>query len=163
MVGSKKIDGNNPNSAKKPAHGLRVPLPAVLVGLGMLASATQQVEAASAVNDSYAVQAGSTLSGVNILSNDVFDNSNSFTVVAGSASSGIASVDGVGNLTYTPNPGFSGSDSFSYELTDIVSNSVAQVNILVSPVPTPVPALESAALVGLSGLLAAFGLRRRRD
>ena len=151
----------NSSSEKKGEHGLRVPLPAVLVGLGMMASSSQQAEAATAVDDNYSTTMNATLTGVNILANDTFGNS--FVVVEGLASHGSAVVDNVGNLTYTPDPGFVGLDSFTYVLADTESNSIAQVNIQVVA-PTPVPTLSSAALAGLSGLVAFFGFRgRRRD
>ncbi len=153
-------NNKNPASENKSMSGLRVPLPAVLMGLGMLASASQLAKAAPslAVDDNYVVQANSVLSGVNVVDNDSLGNSYSI-IALSPPSHGVAILDSFGNLTYTPTSGFAGADSFLY--IDQNSNSSAQVNILVSP--TPIPALKPAALAGLAGLLAFFGLRRRRD
>jgi probable HAF family extracellular repeat protein len=49
------------------------------------------------------------------------------------------------NLTYTPNPGWSGTDSFSYTASDgTLSSAAATVTITVTPAPVPVPEDELA-------------------
>lgn len=161
MAERNRTSDDSPDTPQKARHGLNVPLPAMLVGLGVIASGAPSAHAAQAVDDNYFVATNSTLTGVNILANDTTVPNSTVFVSAGPASNGNAVVDPTGNLNYTPNPGFQGTDSFTYVLTDIESNSIAQVSILVSA-PAPAPTLGTAALVGLSGLLAYFGLRRRR-
>ena len=120
------------------------------------------VGAPEAVNDSYWLTAGFTLSGPNIVAND-YHVGNSLSVMAGAAGHGTATVDALGNLSYTPDPGFVGTDSFNYVITDNFGNSAATVDLFVSAPAAQTPTLGSAALAGLSGLLAFFGMRRRRQ
>ena len=54
----------------------------------------------------------------------------------------LGSIDqNTGNVTYTPVPGFSGNDSFTFKVMDNhqAESNVATVSITVKPVPTPVP------------------------
>ena len=78
-----------------------------------------------------------------------------------------------GVMTYTPNPGYVGTDSFKYLICTVVQApytaqgcAVAVVNVTVTPIPlpaaTPVPALETWGLLSLSSLLAVFGFARSR-
>jgi hypothetical protein len=104
-----KTDKKNPRGTERSASGLHVPLPAIVMGLGMLAS--------TAPADALAVpQANSDQS------------STQLACVAGGASI----------LDHT-----------------LISNC--------SPFIGSVPTLEPVALVGLSGLLALYGLRRRKQ
>ena len=60
---------------------------------------------------------------------------------------GVVNIDAQGNITFTPNAGFTGQESFTYTVTDsngVVSNT-ATVNITVNPVnDAPVPNVTSA-------------------
>jgi peptidoglycan hydrolase-like protein with peptidoglycan-binding domain len=59
---------------------------------------------------------------------------------------GTAVINGGNSITYTPGPGFSGVDTFSYTITDAVSRSAsAQVTVVVSPAALPPPASGPAA------------------
>ena len=91
-----------------------------------------------AVDDTYNVSANATLTvaALGLLDND---NGNVLTVTtfSGATSHGMANVAANGSFTYVPTTGFSGVDSFTYEVTDDYGNNVsAQVNITVLPVAT---------------------------
>ncbi len=70
------------------------------------------------------------------------------------------------HVTYTPQTGFVGTDSFTYSTTDFVGESgPATVSITVLPkavAVTSLPMLSDYALAALAGLLAIVGLRRKR-
>lgn len=70
---------------------------------------------------------------VDVLANDadVDGDALSVSILAGPAS-GVASVNGDGTITYTPNAGFSGSDSFTYQISDGALVASATVSITVS-------------------------------
>jgi hypothetical protein len=57
------------------------------------------------------------------------------------------------NVTYTPNAGFTGTDSFTYKATDGngVSSNIATVNITVGNAPISVPTADSKTVVTTSG------------
>lgn len=70
-----------------------------------------------------------------------------------------------GTFTYTPTPGFVGTDSFSYTITDQDGNtSVGTVNITITEDDAGIPlvAPAAAAFAGLLGL-GGLGLKRRRE
>ncbi|MBS0394551.1 MAG: cadherin-like domain-containing protein [Proteobacteria bacterium] len=101
----------------------------------------------------------------------------SLTIVA-SPANGSASVDGAGRVTYTPNPGFSGADAFTYTVADTLGgvSTPATVTVVVaepagaSPGTAPPPPPPSGQGGGGGGaldllalaLLAALPLVRRR-
>ncbi len=114
------------------------------------------------VDDSFTLPRDTTLTGANLLANDQILPNSTVSVSAGPASHGTASVTSGGLLTYTPDPGYVGADSFTYSLGGPSANLTATVNLLVTPPTVAVPAVETAGLVGLSGLLAFLGMRRRR-
>lgn len=59
---------------------------------------------------------------------------------------GTAVINGASTLTYTPAPGFTGVDTFSYMVTDgNVLSASALVTVVVSPSPLPTPASGPAA------------------
>ena len=156
--------------AKKPDPATRtpvkahVPLPAVLVGLGLLA-APAAGHATTARDDFYSTPANTSIGGVNILANDTFTNVFSLFVNVGSPLYGNSSVGvsgaGQGLLSYTPKPGFVGVDSFQYTINDGTGNSTATVTLAVG-VAQAVPALAPAGVAALSLTLAALMMRRRR-
>jgi hypothetical protein len=69
------------------------------------------------------------------------------------------------HVTYTPDNGYAGNDSFTYSVTDSVGESnPATVAITVSPAAAPVvslPALSAFALCAMAALLAGIALRNR--
>jgi hypothetical protein len=73
-----------------------------------------------------------------------------------------------GSFTYTPDPNFSGTDTFSYDdfgfifspFDETISN-IATVSIVVTPTATPLPAALPLFASGL-GVMGLFGWRRKR-
>ncbi len=194
--------------------GLRVPLPVALVGLGVMAAvAPTQAWAyrVAGTDDSYTMQSGTTLN-VDVVKNDVaVDDSGGpntglpanpplphdcfFTYLhptdwsdppqSALPQHGTATITEHGGLTYTPNPGFVGVDTFKYfaKLDDSYPEysggpgsqvcqgpgcTFIQVTVTVtkpapaSAVVTAVPTLAPVALGGLGALLGVLGMRRRR-
>jgi Ca2+-binding RTX toxin-like protein len=96
-----------------------------------------------AVNDSYSTEAGQQLvvaAANGVLSNDTDAQSDPLTAaVVQAPSNGTLSFNADGSFAYTPNAGFSGTDSFTYLANDTKANSApATVNITVNaPAPPP--------------------------
>ena len=149
------------DSAATPARsGMHVPLPAVLIGLGLLA-APAVGEASTAVDDHYSIPFNSALTFASVIDNDLLD-SNTFSVFETfPAAHGTVSLQPSGDLTYTPDPGYHGQDSFGYRL-DAGNSSNATVFISIAD-PVAVPGLAPAGLAALSVSLAGLALRRRRN
>jgi len=122
-----------------------------------------------AVADTYTLDedASLTIGTTGVLGNDR-DGDGDNTIVAAqlvsTVSNGVLTWGGDGSFTYTPNPNFSGTDSFTYQAVDntgLVSNEVT-VLLQVTPVPdTPVAIEDAYALnedtslvVGARGVLA---------
>jgi hypothetical protein len=156
-----------PASEDKPG-GLRIPLPAVMMGLGLLAAGAHTEVQAAAVNDSYSMQSNSVLSGQNVTTNDTRDGNSYSVSLVSNVSNGTLSLQNTGVFTYTPNADFAGTDTFTYELDDFggtTPNSIAQVSITVQA-PQAVPTLGGAAAAGLGVAVGLLGLgmrRRQRD
>ena len=77
-----------------------------------------------------------------VLSNDTDPNTDSLTAVLLSGpSNGVLDLDSNGAFEYTPNNGFSGTDSFTYRANDGTENSIsaATVTIAVAPAQNQVP------------------------
>ena len=77
-----------------------------------------------------------------VLSNDTDPNTDSLTAVLLSGpSNGVLDLDSNGAFEYTPNNGFSGTDSFTYRANDGTENSIsaATVTITVAPAQNQVP------------------------
>ncbi|HXV64356.1 MAG TPA: Ig-like domain-containing protein [Vicinamibacteria bacterium] len=95
-------------------------------------------DAPIAVDDSYITDESTTLNvsvaGVLDNDNDVDGDSLTATLVS-DVSNGTLSLGGDGSFSYTPNPGFNGTDSFTYVANDGATDSnVATVTITVNPV-----------------------------
>jgi subtilisin family serine protease len=91
-----------------------------------------------AVNDSATTTAGTAVT-ISVLANDTDIDSGSLTVAGVSdPPHGTAVANANGTITYTPDPGYSGSDAFGYTASDgsAVSN-VATVSITINPAPPP--------------------------
>jgi hypothetical protein len=143
-----------------------VPVPAVLLGLGVLANPAVAALPIVAVDNHYQTPESTTLSGVNVLGNDIINVNGIPQVIAFTAAQhGVNSIMKDGVLTYTPTTGYLGPDQFSYtaDIFGKVGQSSATVFINVVPPVQPVPALEPLALGGLAALVAWFGLRRKSD
>lgn len=77
--------------------------------------------------------------GAGILSNDADVEGDTLrAVLVSNVSHGILVLNANGSFNYTPNPGFYGSDSFTYQATDgAAASNVATVTLTVTPVSTP--------------------------
>ncbi|HEY8139767.1 MAG TPA: cellulase family glycosylhydrolase [Nitrososphaera sp.] len=92
-----------------------------------------------AVNDVYATMKN-TGGSLNVLVNDSDPDGDSLTVVSVADSpNGSTASNGNGVVTYTPNTGFVGSDSFSYKISDGTLTDTAIVTVTVSDTPPPPP------------------------
>ena len=84
---------------------------------------------------------------LNVLTNDSDVESDPLQVTAtGPASNGTVTIGTGGEVTYTPSIGFSGTDTFSYTVSDGVDTDIGQVTITVlAPPNTPPVAVDDAA------------------
>ena len=90
----------------------------------------------TAVNDSATVTAGSSVV-INVAANDTAGTnpiSASSVTVAGAPANGtvLANAGGAGTITYTPNGGFSGADSFTYNIKDTLGNVSGNATVSVT-------------------------------
>lgn len=92
-----------------------------------------------AADDNYEVMEGNTLNVAppGVLANDSDGNGDPLTVLLNSPpTNGSVTLYGDGSFDYTPEAGFSGTDSFTYAATDgTLDSDLATVNITVTPVP----------------------------
>lgn len=141
---------------------LHVPLPAVLVGLGLVSGpVAAQPITVIARPDGYAIPLG-TPTLLPVLANDTISNVVPFQFFGITKTVGNLVAQQAG-LFYTPRPGFTGDDSFTYCVrVGSFANSCATVSLLVLGPTAAVPALSAAALAGLSGVLGWLGARGRR-
>lgn len=141
---------------------LHVPLPAVLVGLGLVSGpvAAQPITVITRP-DGYSIPLG-TPTLLPVLANDTISNVIPFQFFGITKTVGNLVAQQAG-LFYTPRPGFTGDDSFAYCVrVGSFANSCTTVSLLVLGPTVPVPALSTAALAGLSGVLGWLGVRGRR-
>lgn len=94
--------------------------------------------APTATADAYSVVAGTTLSAAapGVLANDSDpDGDPLFATLVGDVSSGVLALGSDGGFTYTPDPGYTGGDAFTYEATDgSLSSGVATATLTVTNV-----------------------------
>jgi len=82
---------------------------------------------------------------VDLIGNDTDPDSGSLTISSlGTPTSGSVIDNGDGTVTYTPNPEFAGSDSFTYSVTDGLLSDDALANITVAVVNDPPVAYDDA-------------------
>ena len=96
-----------------------------------------------AVNDSFTTETGKPVAG-NLASNDTpsIDGGNVWTKTS-DPDNGTVTVNPDGSFTYTPKPGFSGTDTFTYTVTDKNGDkSTATATIIVDAAPPVVPPVE---------------------
>ena len=90
-----------------------------------------------AVDDIFVVPENSTDRPLNVLANDVVSLAGGLSIVAvqsGSAGGAVTIVGGGQSLRYTPQPGFSGTEQFTYTIQDSAGSiSTAQITIVTSP------------------------------
>ncbi len=114
--------------------------------LGDLATVSITVgnSAPSAVDDAYAVTAGSTLGAATVLANDSDPNGDALSaVLASGPAHGTLALAADGTFAYTPDAGFSGRDAFTYSASDGSLSSAAAtaaIDVTELPVPPPPPA-----------------------
>ncbi|HNN46469.1 MAG TPA: retention module-containing protein, partial [Azospira sp.] len=96
-----------------------------------------------AVNDSASTQNGQPVT-INVLGNDSDPDDDPLTIVGTpTASNGTVTVNTDGSLTYRPNPGFSGTETFTYTVVDPSgATSTATVTVNVAP-PVNLPPIAS--------------------
>ena len=143
--------------------GLSVPLPAVVVGLG-LASAPAVAQIPVVARDDVYVIPMNTSSVLPVMGNDTLNNAAPTFFDSFSPPKGSNVVAQQFSLLFTPPNGFEGTLTFPYCIESFSpgTNSCATVTLIVGAPATPVPALGGAALVGLSGVLGWLGMRLRR-
>jgi len=121
-----------------------------------------------AVADSYSTNQGVQLNvaAPGVLGNDTdADLDPLMAVLNVGPANGAVTLNPNGSFTYTPNPGFSGLDSFTYHANDGAADSnVVTVSIDVADVAgaEPIPTLSTWMLLLLGGALAALGWRALR-
>lgn len=95
-------------------------------------------EAPAAVDDQYAVEQDSSGNLLDVLSNDSDPENDAIALLSvGSPQHGTASISG-DMVSYTPNPGYTGADSFSYTIEDALgAQATALVSITVRPPNQP--------------------------
>ncbi len=115
-------------------------------GSGNMTTCQQSVSVAAgdtapvANGDSYSVQQDTplTVSASGVLANDTDAELNPLTaMVVTTTTNGVLSLSNNGSFTYTPNPGFSGTDTFTYKANDgFLDSNIATVTITVTFVAT---------------------------
>ena len=147
---------------KRRRKGLHVPLPAVLVGLGVVSGPIAAQPVSMVRPDFFSVPRDAINAFLPVLANDTLPNASASFFAAGPAPIGNVAAQ-FGGFRYTPPPGFTGPTSFAYCVVGIPpANACATVSLLVVGPQVPVPALSVAALAGLSGMLGWLGMRGRR-
>lgn len=128
-------------------------------GFGGLATATVTInvegstnQIPGAVNDSVTVQQDSSGTVIDVMSNDTDLDSDTLTITSVTQPSNGTVVNNNGNVTYTPAPGFSGMDSFTYTVSDGnggTSTAVVTVNVTAIEGPTePEPPVNQVPVAG---------------
>ncbi|HBS27734.1 MAG TPA: hypothetical protein DD827_11545, partial [Gammaproteobacteria bacterium] len=92
------------------------------------------VNALEAINNNVTTEENQPVD-IDVLDNDISGNSVFNLAIEQLAANGTAVVNG-SSITYTPNPGFDGNDSFQYKIdNDLGDSDIATVNITVTPLP----------------------------
>ncbi|HET7728173.1 MAG TPA: Ig-like domain-containing protein [Candidatus Limnocylindrales bacterium] len=90
-----------------------------------------------AVDDTASTSAATPVT-VDVLANDTDPDADALDVLtAGPAANGAAVVNADNTVTYTPNGGFSGTDTFSYTVSDGSLDDTGTVTVTVAPAPPP--------------------------
>ena len=108
--------------------------------------------APTAVNDRYAASANVALSvpGAAVLANDSPNGGGAVTaVLVSDVTHGTLTLNSGGSFTYTPSPGFVGTDSFTYRgVNNVGTSNIATVTLTVVRGPQPATALYAASISG---------------
>ena len=90
-----------------------------------------------AVNDTAGTSAGTAVT-VDVLANDSDPDTDALSVTAaGQGANGATTVNADDTVTYTPDAGFSGTDTFSYTVSDGSLSDTGTVTVTVTPPPPP--------------------------
>lgn len=102
----------------------------------------------AATNDAYSVNQGQTLltAAPGILANDIYPVGGVTLTVTDNVDNGTLTTNNDGSFTYTPNVGFTGTDTFTYQIVNGADVATAIVTITVNPLPAPV-AVNDVAVV----------------
>lgn len=127
------------------------------VGAGNVATVTLTVVAGlpTTVSDGYTTSEGTALNvaAPGVLGNDASNGGGALSAqIATTTTNGILALAADGSLSYTPNTGFSGADSFTYRAVNSVgAGNVASVTITVTPRPTGPQAPTELYAASISG------------
>jgi len=103
---------------------------------------------------------------INVLANDYDTNGNPLTIdVVGDPSNGTTAINPDNTITYTPNSGYIGPDSFTYSISDNEFNS-AQAIVYInpdSPLPTATASITVSADTDGDGILDSFDIDDDND
>ncbi|WP_341502585.1 Ig-like domain-containing protein [Gallaecimonas sp. GXIMD4217] len=114
-----------------------------------------------AVNDSASTQAGQSVT-IKVLANDHDPDGDSLTITGTSGVNGSARINSDGSISFTPASGFSGTETFSYNISDGKGGSAsASVSVTVAPAEpaneAPMALADSASVSGGSVTIAVLG------
>ncbi|MCE7980608.1 MAG: hypothetical protein DYG89_05400 [Caldilinea sp. CFX5] len=114
---------------------------------------TQTNDAPLAVNDSYTLTTGTTLTGSNVLANDSDEEGDVLTAtLVISPAHGALTLAAHGLFTYTHDGSATLTDTFTYRAGDgITTSTVATVNLIISPT-TPLVSFALSKTVGIDGI-----------
>lgn len=119
----------------------------LLGGFNVSAVAADTSDKPLAVDDT-ATTATNTAVTINVLENDSDPNGDTLTVVMlTSPSNGTAEINQDGTITYTPNTGYSGTDTFGYTVSDGKGGTSTATVAATIPTPENPPIVDSDALV----------------
>ncbi|GGK09086.1 hypothetical protein GCM10009304_39030 [Pseudomonas matsuisoli] len=98
---------------------------------------------ADVVNDQVAVTAGIPAN-FNVLANDTFENAGRLLITHSEPANGTVTIDSYGNARYTPNAGFTGTDSFTYTVESNGTYETGTVTLTVT-LPNYAPTVSAPA------------------
>jgi VCBS repeat-containing protein len=109
-----------------------------------------------AVNDSYSIASGSTLTvpqATGVLTNDTDVDGNTLSAaIVNNPTNGSLTLNANGSFTYTPNSGFTGADSFNYSTSDgTATSNVATVSITVTAAANTAPVAVADGFTATAG------------
>lgn len=117
---------------------------------------TAENDGPTAGADSASTTVDTAVTTASVLLNDTDVENDSLSVVAGdpTATNGTVVNNNDGTFTYTPNPGYTGSDSFNYTVTDSLLDAVGTVTVTVNPegIAIAITTLMSLSEGGVAGL-----------
>ena len=105
-----------------------------------------------AVNDAFTIEQDSLATVLDLVANDTDKDGDTLTVKSvGAASNGEVLVE-LGVVTYKPNASFSGTDSFTYTVSDGIATNTATATVVVEALNTAPVVVDDASLVGADAM-----------